>query len=319
MKVLLIAPGIMPIPPTGWGALEILIWDLKENLERLYNDVEVLIINTPNMNEIIYHSNRINPDIVHIHYDVFYKVVPYIQCKNIILTSQYGYLEQKSIWFQGYHDIFKGFLTSSAYIHCVSDGIKKVYEEHGFPENKLIVIPNGANINNFKFYEKAFYEDKTIYLGKIEHRKRQYVYQSLPFIHFAGNYADEKFYPNNPNYLREWSKDILYENLSKYANLMLLSDGECHPLVVAEALICGLGVVVSEYAAANLDAKLPFITIIPTDKLDDIEYISEKALENQKIAITMRKDIREYGIKTFGWTAIATSYYEMYHKIIKNI
>ena len=29
MKVTLIGPGIMPIPPTGWGAVEILIWDTK--------------------------------------------------------------------------------------------------------------------------------------------------------------------------------------------------------------------------------------------------------------------------------------------------
>ena len=35
MKICIVGPGIMPIPPTGWGAVEILIWDYKETLEKL--------------------------------------------------------------------------------------------------------------------------------------------------------------------------------------------------------------------------------------------------------------------------------------------
>ena len=46
MKIVLIGPGIMPIPPTGWGAVEILVWDTKIALEKLGH--EVLIINTKN-------------------------------------------------------------------------------------------------------------------------------------------------------------------------------------------------------------------------------------------------------------------------------
>ena len=35
MKLSIIGPGIMPIPPQGWGAVEILIWDLKCAYEEL--------------------------------------------------------------------------------------------------------------------------------------------------------------------------------------------------------------------------------------------------------------------------------------------
>ena len=31
MKVAIVGPGIMPIPPTGWGAVEILIWDQPDS------------------------------------------------------------------------------------------------------------------------------------------------------------------------------------------------------------------------------------------------------------------------------------------------
>ena len=32
MKISIIGPGIMPIPPIGWGAVEILVWDTKNAL-----------------------------------------------------------------------------------------------------------------------------------------------------------------------------------------------------------------------------------------------------------------------------------------------
>ena len=35
MKITLIGPGIMEIPPKGWGAVEILICDTKNALEEL--------------------------------------------------------------------------------------------------------------------------------------------------------------------------------------------------------------------------------------------------------------------------------------------
>ena len=45
MKIALIGPGIMEIPPEGWGAVEMLIWDYTVILRELGHRVE--IINTP--------------------------------------------------------------------------------------------------------------------------------------------------------------------------------------------------------------------------------------------------------------------------------
>ena len=39
-----------------------------------------------------------------------------------------------------------------------------------------------------------------------------------------------------------------------------------------EALVNGLGVVISKYAAHDLPEGLPFVTVIPDDKLTDIRY-----------------------------------------------
>ena len=56
MRIAIVGPGIMPIPPTGWGAVEILIWDSKVALEKLGNVVK--IVNTQSPTEII---KKINP------------------------------------------------------------------------------------------------------------------------------------------------------------------------------------------------------------------------------------------------------------------
>ena len=69
MKIIIIGPGIMPIPPKGWGAVEILIWDYKEILEKLGHSVT--IINTPDPNDIINSVNKLNADFVHIQYAIF--------------------------------------------------------------------------------------------------------------------------------------------------------------------------------------------------------------------------------------------------------
>ena len=45
MKIALIGPGIMEIPPDGWGAVEMLIWDYTQIIRELGHRVE--IINTP--------------------------------------------------------------------------------------------------------------------------------------------------------------------------------------------------------------------------------------------------------------------------------
>ena len=89
--------------------------------------------------------------------------------------------------------------------------------------------------------------------------------------------------------------------MTDYANLALFSDGEAHPLVVCEALICGLGVVVSKVASANLDTSKPWITIIPDDKLDDLEYVTQKLKENREVSVASRADIREYALANFSW------------------
>ena len=313
MKICLIGPGYKPIPPTGWGAVESVIWDYYINLKSSH---DVTIINNQNLKEVIVQVNSVEYDMVHIMYDDHVIITPYLKCNKIFYTSHYAYLthinfEETQQWY--FKNIFQHVIANKERLklNVISDQIKKVYVRYGFPSNKINVLHNGSREDQFKYHVNPINQGKSIYLAKIEERKKQYIYQSIPNIDFVGNYHNSSFDISQSNYLGEWNKDKLYSNISHYGNLVLLSDGEADPLVVKEALISGLGVVVSECAAANLDSSKEFITIIPNDKLTNIHYVNEEIVKNREISINQREQIREYGVKVFSWKNVIKRYNEL--------
>jgi len=304
MKISLIGPGIMPIPPTGWAAVEILIWDTIQSLEALGHEVQ--IINTKDFRQIVNEVNSFRPDFVHIHYDEFIGIYNYIQYPCAI-TSHFGYLERPDM-FGGYAGIVDAFGRIQPNVFCLSDGIKNIYKILvGIPEEKLFITPNGVNTETFSYTDSPEFGDRSIYLAKIDYRKRQHMFQSIDSLWYAGNNADSRF-NTSKNYLGEWDKPTLHKNLTQYGNLVLLSDGEAHPLVCMEALAAGLGVVVCEWGKANLDESKDFITIIPEDKIGDIEYVESKIIENREYSLQNRKDILEYS-KNFDWIRVIKEHY----------
>ena len=313
MKISIIGPGIMPIPPTGWGAVEILIWDQKLALEKLGHQVD--IVNTKSPVEIIQKINAYRPDFVHVQYDDFIELYPYIQYPCAI-TSHFGYFEQPNKWGY-YHDrIVKPFQRISPIVFCLSDGIRDVYKnELLINEDNLLVTPNGVNTSKFVTRDPK-YPDRSLYLAKIDYRKRQSMFQSISSLYYAGNNADPNFNVNI-NYLGEWSKEYLYNNLTDYGNLVLLSDGEAHPLVCMEALAAGLGVVVCEYGAANLDTSKDFITVIPENKISDLKYLEDEIIKNRDYSISHKDDIIKYA-SNFDWlNVIRDRYIPCVEKIIE--
>ena len=305
MKVSIVGPGIMPIPPTGWGAVEILIWDQKLALEKLGHEVD--IVNTQSPVEILSQVNKFRPDFVHIQYDDFIELYPYIQYPCAI-TSHFGYFEQPNKWDYYGERIAKPFGRIQPNVFCLSGGIKDVYADVlKVPEKRLFVTPNGVNVDNFRATISPEFPDRSIYLAKIDYRKRQHMFQSIRSLYYAGNTADPRFDISN-NYLGEWSKDTLYTHLTEYGNLILLSDGEAHPLVCLEAFAAGLGVVVSEWAAANLDTDREFITVIAEEKINDVGFVEEMIVKNRNYCNNNREEIIEYA-KEFDWANVVDKYY----------
>ena len=311
MKIALVGPGISPIPPKGWGAVESLVWDYYINLKKLSHDVK--IINVKCLGNMLREILNFNPEIVHIMYDDHINLASHLKGRKVFYTSHFAYITHKNFEnnFYGYFkDIFRNVIRNKENVHInsISEEIKRKYIQHGFPEEKITVVNNGAREDVFRFDEECKFPNKSIYIGKIENRKRQYKYQSIEGIEFAGNFHNPSFNKKNKNYLGEWTKEILYDNTTNYANLILLSDGEADPLVVKEGLIAGLGAVVSECASANLDRNKDFIDVIPDEKLDDINYVRDIIIKNREKSCKMRKEIREYALDNFSWKRVIEKY-----------
>ena len=304
MKISIIGPGLMSIPPKGWGAVETLIWDMYNALIALGHEVDIVNVNNPR--EIIRRVNEYKPDFVHIHYDDWVGLYDYIQYP-CACTSHFGYLEREEM-FGGYVNIANAFAQIKPRIFCLSEGIKKVYNVlMDIPKDRLFVSPNGVNTSAFRSTDSPHNADRSIYLAKIDYRKRQHLFQSIDSLYYAGNIADERF-DTEKNYLGEWTKEFLYDNLTEYGNLVLLSDGEAHPLVCMEAFAAGLGVVVTEWGKANLDVDKEFITVIPEKHIGDLEFLEYEIAKNRVYSVQHREEILKYAEK-FDWINVVKDHY----------
>ena len=281
-----------------------LVRDTKIALEEVGHEVQ--IINTKDYRQIINGINAFVPDFVHVHYDEFIPIIPYIQYPSAI-TSHFGYLERKEM-FGGYISIAQEFQKVKPNVFCLSEGIEKVYNiMFDIPSDNTYITPNGVNVNRFRTTKDPEFPDRSIYLAKVDYRKRQHMFQSIDSLWYAGNLADNRF-NTDKNYLGEWSKEVLHDNLTEYGNLVLLSDGEAHPLVCMEALAAGLGVVVCEWGKANLDLDKEFITVIPESKINDISFVEDAIVKNREYSITHRDEILEYS-KEFEWKQVLQKHY----------
>jgi glycosyltransferase involved in cell wall biosynthesis len=321
MKIALVGPGIMSIPPIGWGAVEILIWDYYNVLRKLGHEIDIVNIirqNTweqsiPNSNyslNLISVLNSKDYDFIHIHYDCLFHIMPKLKCKKIAITSHYPYIDQIGKHAgDGYTNIFHFLVNQQKYYNFVlADKDYKTFLNCGANPFFLKQMKNGINSSLFHFEQNAVL-NKTIYLGKISPRKKQAIYQQLENIDFVGNCEDSNFNIQNKNFLGEWNREKIYKELTNYSNLLLISEGEADPLVVKEALVSGLGIVINQNSAANLDIR-DFITIITDDKINDLNYIQQKVNDNKLISRNKREEIRNYGIMKFSLETIADKYIE---------
>ena len=306
MRISIIGPPL-PIPPPGWGAVESLIWDMKLSLEKMGHDVQIL--NDPNPNKMLNDMNQFEPDFVHINYDDWVPLYPHIKYP-CACTTHFAYLNVNRQEMMGPYKerVFDMFSLLKPVVFGLSDTVNEAYQYlAGIPPEKLFLNPNGVMLDNFRVTDDPKHSEASIYLAKVDHRKRQFLFQRIESLYYAGNLAEDRF-DKFKNYLGEWKKETLFENLTEYANLVLLSDGEAHPLVVAEAFSAGLGVVLSEWATANLDLNKKFITVIPEDMIHQTKYIEHKIIENREYSIHNRKEILDYA-KQFEWTRMLTDYY----------
>lgn len=327
MKIALVGPGIMPIPPPGWGAVEILIWDYYLELTR--HGFEVDIINhmrrndqeqkepySPYCQTLIQKINEGNYDFVHIHYDCLYGILPFLKCPRIGISSHYPYIDQMDKHSSdGYAETFKYICKNKNHtIFAISQKDKDVFIKHSENPKNVVLMLNGIDSNSVLPSDTRSLLNKSVYIGKVEPRKQQDRYMNLRDLDFYG--ACSPFHPlyNCDSYKGEFQHVEMMKRMADYGNLVLLSLGENGtPLVVKEALMAGLPVVINEHSMNDLDISQPFIDVIPKEKWYDDQYVQTVIDENRKKQNVQR--IRQYAIQNFSWSSLI----QIYIKNILNI
>jgi len=313
VKVLLVSGGHLPIPPQGWGGVENLIWQQKQALEQAGHQADILNDYVRGLRRFVavLKARPWRYDVVHLHLDsyaIYWLIVSRLFRFPVAISTHYGYAAFPEKWDNSYRRTFRR-MRRAKYLILISQEISDTFRHLGC-RAKMFVIPNGIHCLAVQFSQTAF--KQSIVLGRVEPRKKQaMIAQALDGkavqCDFAGPIApDVVFNPNdcNTHYLGEWSREQVHRELTNYACLILLSDGEGHAAVVSEAMAAGLSLVLSQEASHNLDTSKPWIYIVDRDKDVLSDVVTRAVQENSQY----RTQIRQYCEANFDWSIILPRY-----------
>jgi glycosyltransferase involved in cell wall biosynthesis len=292
-----------------------LIWDHYNTLKTLGHDV--YIVNTPNRSEITRQVNELRPDVVHLHYDEHWDVVPSLTAKLVFITSHYPYITDRSKWAQdNYQRIVNGFRDiskiPSAYISCLNQSCMDMFVSNGISSDKMFVMTNGIVPENIRFSSDTTHTD-IICVAKLEQRKRQYVTQNLSNVVYVG-----KGVSNHPRFLGEWLRDKILQTLTDYSGFILLSTEENDSLALKEALIAGLPAIVSEGVVKNIQMTsdiYKYIRVVPESEMNE-SRLSSIISEHITQCRGEKDNIRRRAIDSFSLESIMKRYIQKIQEYI---
>lgn len=305
MRIIFVAHGNEQIPPTGWGAVEQVIWQYTTRLRDLGH--EVILVNRKKwiaIAQVLWLCLTRKVDVVHCHAEKPVKVLSWLRGPLVVSTT-HNPLNPNSLDSSELKALRR---CNFAPFHLILRAdIEPLITERN-PKAKCAVQPNGVEVNEFQTRLEG--NDRAIYLGRIQARKRQddcariLAGSGIECDYVGPDYGEIVASPELKNStLGEWNRETLHQRLSEYSCLILMSKSEGQPLVVVEALAAGIPVVISPACTGNLDLSQPFVHVVERD--EDLIPAVRKAIA-QRDALTAQ--IRAYAEQNFDYDSLVRRY-----------
>ena len=242
-------------------------------------------------------------DVIHAHnYHAFAALFASVTSNGkFIFTPHYhggSHSSFRNLLLKPYHWIGRSIFNKAEKVVCVSQyEMKLVEKDFNIPKSKLIHIPNGLDMSEFK--DMGNFEKKPrniLYAGRLESYKGvQYIIEALTLLEdwnftVIGRGGYEKTLKKLAKKLNvddriEWLKDLdRVEFLSNFKSaevFVLLSTFEAYGITVAEALACGTPCIVATGGA--LEEFIGGMACVGLDYPIDIEKLARLIKSREKI------------------------------------
>lgn len=225
----------------------------------------------------------------------------------------------------------------SSIILTVSEKERKLLISYGIKENKIYVIPNGANVENFdKTSDASYVKDQyglkefhiVVFVGNIDFLPNKEAVRLInsviaPRVH--KEIANVKFLiiGRTSEKMETINSVIPMGKVKDVRKLLLIADVAIAPLLrgsgtklkILEYFSCSLPVVSTSIGVEGLDAQNGVHAIIE----DDIQRFGEKIVEllkNEELRLKLGKAARELVINKYDWKKIVTYLNVVYQSLL---
>jgi len=311
MKITHVTPGIIPIPPNGWGAVEKIIWEYHQNLQSMGIESHIKYLNEVNYQE---------GDIVHIHIanlaiEAHKMGIPYIfslHDHHVVYNGKDSFNYKQNL------EAIKKSIVS----FCHAEYLVDYFEE----TDKLFYLSHGVNTNFFKVDNQYRTEHKLLCLanngigGDSSYDRKGFRYAieaakklNLP-ITVAGPENNKNFFQHHLDLLDYDKLTLLFDNPNEESILELYKTHSIflhpssleagHPnLTLLEAISCNLPIV------GTYDGTQKIHGMIVTERnSDSVANSIQEIINNYNFYVDQTNKSRE----KFDWGVITNRLLKMY-------
>lgn len=309
MKIALINPGLLEIPPKGWGAMEKYIYNYKYHLEKFGHLVDLKFSNDP------LHSYDIVLVFVYNQaLNLYKRNIPYI----------FSYDDVHPLLFGKDSDLYKENLLAMQYSLLTIVHGKFVMNE--FPYSNMVYLPHGVDTKKYVSINKQIEQHNLLCVANdipVGRKGFHLAIQAaknlnLP-ITVAGPNKNKNFF-DTYSQLTEYDKLTILDNLMEEDLIRIMNEHTIfvHPssfetgvpnLTIVESLSCGLPVV----GTFNSNEELPGLIKIELS-VESVENGIKRCIENYN---SYKKDAIETS-KKYDWELIVRKLENIFFKIKKN-